>query len=113
MTGVSSFVINRAVWLRGEGGEKSVLFRPEDKKMCCLGIYLSECGVDTHRMRDVGEPGLLSDEMVPSWTRTAAKGTPVCELIQVNDDEQISDAVREQAITEKFARQGVTVTFEG
>lgn len=33
--------ISRKIWLRGEGADESYLLREKDKKMCCVGIYLS------------------------------------------------------------------------
>ena len=114
---MTELVIDRKVWLRGEGGEKSLLLRPEDGKMCCLGIYLKQCGMPDSLLRGRANPTQLTT--APTWLRAAGQfggftETAECRfLILQNDDERISEPAREQRIAEGFAKAGVSVRFEG
>ena len=109
-----SFVIDRRVWLRGEGPEVSVLLRRRDSKRCCLGIYLQHLGFADFEMEGVCEPcEVVSARPMPHWLESAVKGSPAQRLIDVNDDYgDEANAQREPEITRIFAEQGVSVTFE-
>lgn len=48
-----NLVIDRSIWLRGEGEDESRLLRVADGKMCCVGIYLAACGVPSSQLEEV------------------------------------------------------------
>ena len=47
-------VIDRKVWLRGEGDAVSRLLRPEDQKMCCVGISGKALGLPDRESMKAG-----------------------------------------------------------
>lgn len=119
--GVRSFTIDRFRWLHGEGSDKSYLFRPEDKKQCCLGFYLEACGLKRADLRhqlpsDCSGP---RSDLVPVWLlgRRAFSGRidspQSSQLMRVNDSESWTDEERETRIIEIFKRKGVKVKFVG
>lgn len=114
--------IDRAVWLRGadaEDGRNSFLLRPSDGKRCCVGIYLSALGVPDELLSGESEDGGVvvpceDDEyetrlhdLVPSWLADE------CFVYRINDDSKLSESEREVAIAERFAENGVDITFVG
>jgi hypothetical protein len=118
-------VIDRSKWLRGEGGTQSYLMRRYDGKMCCLGFYCLACGLTERQIIDIqspntlmigmnfDRPNLLKDTH-GSWlihTHDTAISKVAADLMDLNDDQRLSEHKREQAITEIFARHDVTVTF--
>lgn len=123
----STFTIDRQTWLRGEGGDRSYLYRSQDGRKCCLGFYGMACGVSVEQMRNVDSPVKLAnkleaipdgmewliqqegdtDENMPDWWHT--KDTRA--LMHINDDEDLLETEREAQITEMFLAQGITITF--
>lgn len=120
---MQNLVIDKSIWLRGEGNEKSFLLRSADNKMCCVGIYMKSCGFTTKELKDNG-----AVEDVEGYITYDTKGDPekrfkqakcnwlqnrstVSDLYETNDNEEISEAEREEQIIEGFAKNGVKVTF--
>lgn len=118
MTPVTEFVISRKKWLCGEGSSASVLFRPEDQKQCCVGIYLSACGVDNETLSKRSAARLLGLSKLPKWMTEENDGeiqdrfSVIGYLYATNDERGTPDFERESRIAELFARNGVTVSFE-
>lgn len=126
MEPVTKFVIDRNVWLRGGPPRDSALLRASDGKRCCLGIYLSACGVDDGDMRDVGDPdglaGIVRDQL-PRWMGAEDEALDVWvqamgveQLIEINDcevseAEMVTEADREARLVELFAVYGIEVEF--
>ena len=121
MTPVTHFVIDRNIWLRGDGGYESYLLRSSDGKQCCLGIYLEACGISRGRLNNSCDPSCLVDEWsdVPDWMSEIYAGTlakrrqaeAVNALIKANDDESLTQDELERQIACGFAKQGITVDF--
>lgn len=101
--------IDRKIWLRGEGCYASKLLRRGDKKQCCIGCYLSACGVSPDNLLDRGEPyfGAIPDEA--DWL--GMRDENALPLFKLNDDEKIDDVFREEKIRDEFIKHGVEVTF--
>lgn len=118
MTPVTEFVISRKKWLRGEGASASALYRREDRKQCCVGIYLSACGVDNETLSKGSAARLLGLSELPKWLTETNDGmiqdrfSVIGSLYATNDDRGTPDPDRESRIAELFARNGVTVSFE-
>lgn len=78
---------------------------------------LMEYCVDHGLIDPWGNPEDIDFDSIPEADQDplhCASQTTDCEtLMTTNDDDSISDEVREQKITEVFARHGVTVTFTG
>lgn len=121
MKTVTSFVIKRSEWLRGEGATESRLLRSTDGKRCCVGIYARALGVPDEAVceglwplnanfnpeRKTDCRWRIQAESEASWL-LHAMATGLSEL---NDGLRIPGN-REQGIAAIFAANGVTVTFE-
>jgi hypothetical protein len=116
--------INRKDWLRGEGGEKSRLYREDDGRLCCLGFYGLACGLNKNDMVDKPTPAQVPPDKRPAFgplfKKTYLKRhavyslNRVClRLIRINDRNTTSDAFKEKAIKNNFSKIGVKVTFVG
>lgn len=128
-------IIDRAVWLRGEGKGKSFLLRQEDGKRCCLGIYLAALGVSDELLEHVGSParGLqLSLPAEAGWLIEAEaygfrfpheNSAVACDLMHMNDAPEhgylridgldLTEARREEFVAARFKEHGVEVEFVG
>lgn len=111
-------VIDRSRWLRGEGWEQSSLIRPSDEKMCCLGFLGEACGVSRDLMWDKASPRQLSIEakaMYPArlfQLRYEDDGlSPMGRLMNINDNPNLSEEIREKMIIDKMSDLGVAVEF--
>ena len=114
MEEIKEFTIDRAVWLRGEGEFKSKLYRVEDGKMCCLGIYLCACGIDKSLLANRATPEETETQM-PAWlidSLRPMRSSLASKLITVNDI-KLDEDKREETIKELFAEAGIKVTFKG
>jgi hypothetical protein len=107
----TEFVIRRSVWLRGEGPMNSMLLRPSDGKQCCVGIYLSACGVPNEALEH--RPNATSvttvKDLIPTWLLVSS--ITVNWLYRRNDAPYLHDGDREAGIQHLFAEAGVKVTF--
>lgn len=114
------FTIDRRIWYRGEDGG-SYLYRSEDRKQCCVGIYLRACGVAVKDVRDQTTAARMVEEggVIPSragWLNDLsgewpASSTAASMLYAIND--AAKEAGREQRLASIFARHGETVRFIG
>lgn len=60
-------VIDRSKWLQGEASVVSMLLRPQDGKMCCLGFYCLALGAPEKSINRVHTPlGDEGDEWLPT-----------------------------------------------
>jgi len=116
---MKKLVIKRSSWLRGEGGDTSTLFRPRDGKMCCLGFYLRDQGIEEDELIDMPDPQSLNCDLleaggeIPDWLLSGKDNSAlVVELISINDLIGDPEETREAEIKEAFARADVEVTFE-
>jgi len=86
----------------------SMLLRPSDGKQCCVGIYLSACGVPNEALEHTPNAGVIkSQPLVPAWLLSATANW----LYRKNDDIHLHDSDREAGIQYLFAEAGVKVTF--
>lgn len=134
---MEKLIINRKTWCRGEG--TGHLFNGETS--CCLGFYARKVGIRNNQLFDlssafwIGRPNEVcklsaetNGELSPEVAKTRAeklkglvtrvggtyKNTRVCrQLMITNDDEDISDEVREGKIKELFKKINVNVVFIG
>lgn len=122
-------VISRKKWLRGEGSAESYLLRVDDRKMCCIGIYLNELGVDVSELEGNGSACNIADRRginflpeearwlvnipLKNGNRSAHNTSIAADLMHINDEKQnlTTEDKREQRIKELFAIQGIEVEF--
>jgi len=116
---VRDFVIDRSTWERGTGGAQ--LLRESDRRLqCCIGLYLTACGMPDDALLDQAQPEDVGDEIPEGaawlireslasdgWADSCAAG----QLIEVNDDPKIEDKEREVYIADVFDQHGIRVSF--
>lgn len=113
---VKEFTISRRRWRRGEGDMGNYL-RDSSGKQCCLGFLARANGWSAGDIKWHGTlRGLspLSDIDRDGWAamdRCGLSAERHDRLVAINDDSSIREAVREQMLTEEFARAGITVRF--
>lgn len=114
------FTIERSKWCRGRQQEHDEisLLRTRDMKMCCLGFFGLACGLKEFEIQDRADPADTYDGHWPAWAlvendedEKLHNSSIIRALISINDDENISEIKREEAIKELFASQGVEVRF--
>jgi hypothetical protein len=113
---IDNLVIDRSRWLRGVSGEESLLLRPTDSKMCCLGFLGIACGIAASDISGMGEPIEVPSDKWPTWLQQtndgyASDAKVVNRLIEINDDTGFTDADREADLRDVFAKHGVKVEF--
>lgn len=108
------FTVERSSWFRGKGSLKSKLMNRSGNK-CCLGFYALECGLNEENIKgapgpaDVAIEGAKWSSFLLSFRRNTS---PVCmRLMQINDDEFITDEKREKELKKVFENCGVAVRF--
>ena len=130
------FEIDRSLWrtggsqLRGElrkierfdnnntTGHGATQLLNNEGYMCCLGFYALSCGHTKDQILSQNEPDDMGGVFYPTWL-VAHNGSSVYntqaagELMHANDDGELSREAREQAVKDKFAENGVEVTFTG
>lgn len=116
---VKEFVIDRSRWDRGTGAG-SLLRDSLHRQQCCIGHYLTACGVPDDALLDNGQPEDVGDELPEGttwlirashsgegWSDTTATG----KLIEANDDGKLEDEERERRVARVFEQHGIRVTF--
>jgi len=110
---LKKLVIDRARWIRGKGYGDSMLYRPQDKNMCCVGFYARQCKdlsvkqiKGRHTLHEIG------------WDLEAALRDPKNpgqphQFYKVNDDPTMPSRDREVEPRTMFKRIGVACTFVG
>ena len=112
-------IIDRQMWLRGEGATVSRLLRSSDGKMCCLGQLGIACGIPSEMIKNRAVPSdvplhvnafprfLISD---PEYQPDASN--ECLALMKINDGVYYySEAEREHALTMEFAKHDIQVEF--
>ncbi len=99
------FIIDRRVWLRGEGSANSFLLRPADGKMCCMGQVCLQLGVVP---ADLERRKIMSGEQEMKLTSDRCL---VNAAYSANDNEFGTDAAREEKLTDIFGTIGHEIEF--
>jgi hypothetical protein len=118
-------VIDRKIWLRGEGTSKSYLQRLSDGKRCCVGTFCIAAGIPPKRIIGCSAISLFNkigqslavnfqtvDAQVTFNRLYVINDTPVgdeCPFLAPN--ERMTEEKREELIKTEFAKLGVNVTF--
>lgn len=137
---VKKFTVIRKDWYRGKGGDNSCLANNANR-LCCLGFYAEACGLDRQTIRNLPSPEeavkvtngdavstikgkpvtrksdvvwetkLVKDDAYSNFILT--NNTKLCnDLMNINDDEELDEKLRESRLKAKFAEIGVKVTFK-
>lgn len=115
---VKVLVIDRAHWLRGDGGASCLLNESGNK--CCLGFYSLALGYSEEDILNIRQPGDVADGgLYPVWLVTESfphicLASPCWELMSKNDATLYDDEEREQNVRDLFWESGkVRVRFVG
>ncbi len=126
---MKKIIIDRKIWLHGKKqidqtcdtpSKASALYRSLDKKMCCIGIYLNQCGIpkkilldksDAICILDVGYPlpkqaAWLVDTQGHSSEEYHNNSIDSGRLMTINDA-----SANENTIKKLFAKHDVEVEF--
>lgn len=120
--------IDRSRWLRGDPQTSALL--DAAGRQCCLGFFMSACGVDDADIEDWGLPcetPVAEERRLPEQAKWLVNeyteddepqpllhvvdSTTVSKLIEANDASLRSEADREAQIADLFAVHGVNVEF--
>ncbi len=110
------FVVDRKTWYRGKGGEESKLLRADGTR-CCIGFVGQQCGIADIKLRGIAEVhGTSEDSRVaeswPTWIQDdSGVNDDIADAYAINDDEELSDVVREDKLSKLFAKHGDTIRF--
>lgn len=114
---VKTFTVKRSEWLRGFNINSCLL--NEDGKMCCLGFYARACGLRKQDILDMSDPEQCTSVKNKKWNTFliddddgSDDNSQYCwELMEANDDKNLSDKKREKKLTSTFKKAGVKVEF--
>ncbi len=109
---ITSFTVDRATWLHGEGSLASVLLRVDGKK-CCIGFLCLAAGVPKQEIYNAGTVAALEHAEHRALVPTALQTEPGRVLMTINDNPVLADHVREQKLIEGFKDIGIELTFTG
>jgi len=129
---MKELIIDRKIWLHGQkqidhtgdNPEKaSMLHRPLDGKMCCIGIYLNQCGVSKTVLLDKSDATslvevdiklpkqaewLINTDQYPSGSAYTSNTKDAGRLMTANDG-----TANEKTIKAIFAKHDVEIKFIG
>lgn len=119
-----AFVVDRRKW--GTGEEGGNLKRDDTGKMCCLGFVGLQCGVPAKNLLSLGTPEELDPKdaqkfpapfitlRVDEWgntIQTYEDGPLINDATGINDDDEISDKMREYKLKRLFKKHGCSIRF--
>ena len=121
---VKKFVVKRSKWYRGEGDAESRL-QTSKNKMCCLGFYAKECGLKKKDILDIGSPGEVPYDIKNLWDTflleskthfytdepSISDSSIANDMMEINDNEFITEKERELRLKELFKTQGIKLKF--
>lgn len=117
-------VIDRDTWLRGKGG---AVLLDSDGCMCCLGFLAMALGASEEHILDLAGPSDTPDiKWPPALVPLRVPSNPddyfrvryrdsdfACELMNLNDSEETSEAKREADVAAMLLQAGIEVEFIG
>lgn len=106
-------VIDRSRWIRGGIGD-SLLLRPSDKKMCCLGFVACAVGLGTEIYGAASPENVLSSKWPKGFVEGAAHITntnAIAEIMTTNDDTNLRGEQREKQLIVYFGHLGIDIEF--
>lgn len=112
--------IDRSEWLNEKTANwktiGSCLFDSKQNRMCCIGIYLNQLGMEKNSLEYFGGPGsIFSIPVEAKWLKGAPFDTSVtCNLLmRTNDKKYDTEEEREDEITRLFLTENIEVEFVG
>lgn len=124
---LKKFTVRRSKWLTPDKAKDleipSQLFHRDSGLMCCLGFALDACGIDPVKMAYVAWPGdlryldVMQTDLIRENNNSSDGMYAECnselsdEASEINDDDEISNADREQKLIGLFSKKGIELTF--
>ena len=109
-------IVRRAQWLRGNDAT-SMLYRPSDRRMCCLGFACKAAGLKTKEISGEAFPNNVMAPLPKPLKRLVTSGgntSGICdELVAINDDNTISTKEREAKLKQVGKHAGLDFRFTG
>ncbi len=123
-----TFEVKRSEWVRGESTVSALLVEENDRdiahpdrKRCCLGFFAKACGIPDSQISGLPTPAVLQGPKPASadWNALMKKGmsmsrvnSDLCgELMNCNDNRDLTDDERETKLAQLFSKLGHTVVF--
>lgn len=113
MKTISSFVINRDKWCRGQGSKSKIL--DEESNRDCLGFYFQALGVVDDDLLNADEPIDVKcvDGVILNCFDKVYLQTDLCtSIISVNDTNKLTDTQREQQLINLFQSCKIDIQFK-
>lgn len=115
--------INRAKWARGGYNGDSMLLNSKGN-MCCLGFACRVVGIPANKLKGIGTPQTVTGvkaltgklgKMVeaPSYAKSIVNSDDTDAAVGVNDDDKISDKMREYKLKPILKKLGFAAKFVG
>jgi len=129
---MDKLIIDRKRWARGKpaDGRGVNYLLSHDGSLCCLGFCMAQMGVPAEALLAEGCPNevvsnhpgqfyRVRDVLVHKHDRDDAQyagqeftdSLTADSAIDANDDDSVTDEVREQEVSDIFKRHGIAVTF--
>jgi hypothetical protein len=103
------FTIDRTKWLRGE--YLSLLLRPGDGMMCCIGQVCEQIGIDRRHLRNCGVVFNLPPGDMDNFRDSMGDEFRADAAYSINDDSHIPDDEREKMLAEHFGKFNHEIEF--
>ncbi|SRR6266478_5030960 len=117
-------IIDRKIWLRGEGSAVSYLLRRSDGKQCCVGILCEALGASKKDLEGIKGSQKLVGFNLPAWLKPSDVNFGTSEIDDIFKAYEINDAsapanveiaafeaLREAKVTALFAKHDIQVEF--
>jgi hypothetical protein len=113
--------INRAKWARGGYNGESRLLN-DDGNMCCLGFACRARGFRAENIKDIGTPSSLEgggsrvtrmEKLGPMVTSEFNNSDETDHAVSINDNQRISDKMREYRLKPILKKLGFAAKFVG
>lgn len=113
---MARFVVDRRTWYRGKGCFASRLLRYDDTR-CCVGFVGQQCNIPDSELLHADTVAIhreLDSDSRNAWPAWMREGTldDIYKIYCTNDASALTDAQREQQLTELFKLHGDEIVFE-
>ncbi len=109
------FIINREIWLRGEGAESSFLHRDLDGKECCMGQCVKQLYPELTNRQLFCKKKVLHKEDAWVWFALLIEDRDFVrfaeDCYQDNDNVYLSEGDREKYLTQAAEKHGHELEF--
>jgi hypothetical protein len=102
------YTVDRRTWYRGHSVGSRLL--RDDGGKCCIGFVGQQCGISNAELFDMQVAYGVPSKLWPTWM-TDESSADIWHAYHTNDDENITDEVREVRLQTIFARHGDEIEF--